>query len=96
MKDLIIQSINAHEVFFCLRHSERINEHYSSMVNTIRHLIFTSDNYYMSVLNLLLEFRALKDHWYSINQEVRYKKLALEHADEIITNLNKRFVGGFR
>lgn len=92
MKDLILVSLQAHREYVLSRIENAEGKvYYEEMMDNIKRFVQSLDNYYLPVFVLELAFSQLRNQRFSLNRELKYKKLALAHANEIITCINRRF-----
>lgn len=92
MKQLILESLQAHRDFVISRiESEKGKVYYQEMFETIQTYVQSLDNYYMPIFVLETAFSQLRKAPLSLNRELKYKKLALQHATDVIVCINKRF-----
>ena len=92
MKDLILQSLKAHKIYAlsCIQ-SPKNQLYYQEMFENVERYVQSFENYYMPIFVLEHSFSQMRDQKFFINSELRYKKLALEHASNVILAINKRF-----
>lgn len=94
--ELIIQSIEAHREYV-LNHikSEKDQSYYNDMINTVISILQTYYNdpslYLSHLLTLETVFKDLQLPRFSFSNEIKYKKLALEHVIDVIFCIHKRF-----
>lgn len=94
MKDLILVSLNAHIVYV----SDRIKSptdrlYYLEQMRDIKQYIQVFENYpaFLAVLdNSLSKIRPVL---FSLNKEIKYKRLAVKQASEIVIAIHNRFGG---
>lgn len=94
MKDLILISLNAQIVYV----SDRIKSptdrlYYLEQMKDLKQYIQMFDNYpvFLAVLeNALSKIRPVT---FSLNKEIKYKRLAVKHASDIVISIHNRFNG---
>lgn len=92
MKDLVLISLDAHRDYVVSKIESKVGRlYYQEMMETIRHFVLAVDNYYLPVFVLEHSFAQLRESPLSLNRELKYKRLALEHATEVMVSINKRF-----
>lgn len=92
MKDLVLQSLKAHEDYTLSRIDSPQNQiYYVEMMVDVQKFVQSYDNYFVPVLALATSFEQLREPSFSFNQEIKYKKLALTQAVDVIVCINKRF-----
>lgn len=92
MKSLILQSLEAHRKYV-VDHidSSEGRKYYQEMFETIQRYVKSFEDYTVPIFVLEHAFSQLRESGFSLNRELRYKKLALKHASEVILKINKRF-----
>jgi len=92
MKDLVLKSLDAHKKYIVARiECPKGRVFYEEMFTNIQTYVQAFDSYYLTVFVLEAAFSQLRESPFSLNRELKYKRLALEHASDVIVSLNKRF-----
>lgn len=94
MKELILQSLSAHKTYVLSRiECAEGAVYYEEMFDSIQRYVQTFENYFVPLFVLEHSFAQLRPSRFSLNRELKYKRLALEHANQVIVGINKRFNG---
>lgn len=94
MKDLILKSLRAHQKFVIERTEVKNGSvYYNEMMEDIIRYIQALENYSMALVVLEQSFSQLRTQPLSLNRELKYKRLAIEHASDVIISLHRRFGG---
>lgn len=92
MKPLVLECLQAQKEYVT-KHidSPKGKLYYNEMMDNIQRVVQSFDNYYGPLFVLEMSFAQMRESWFSLNQELKYKKLALQHTTDVIVSLNKRF-----
>lgn len=94
MKDLIITSLKAQQEYVSARIKPKAGQqYYNEMMDYIIILISRFENYQMCLIILEQVFANLKPQIFSLNYELKYKKLAIRQASETVITITDRFNG---
>lgn len=92
MKPLILECLQAQKDYV-VKHidSAKGKLYYNEMMGNIQRVVQSFDNYHGPLFVLEMSFSQMRESKFFLNEELKYKKLALEHATDVIVSLNKRF-----
>ncbi len=96
MKDLILKSLDAHKRFVTSKMRLQNAVYYKEIYNIVNSLIRSNDNYFVTLATLEAVLNQLRISKLLPNDELKYKKLAIAHINEVILVIVERFSGKLR
>ena len=71
-------------------------QYYTDMIGMIKEIIKENTDPFLTILEMQQEFSKVKQNPLFTNSALKYKTMALEHAADILTTLENRFLGELR
>ncbi|NJO65312.1 MAG: hypothetical protein HC836_46620 [Richelia sp. RM2_1_2] len=90
--DLLLISMKAHQAYVTSRMASKLHQkYYTDIYFVALQIIRSTPNYKTALAAIDATLSSLSDNKYWPNTELKYKKLAIKHINDIVLSISNRF-----